>query len=183
MLQKGFSNLILPVLAVAILIGIGGGWYFLSKTTTTFEQPSEIDSKLTIPKSVNLFLESLTEENQRLPVIVIKAFVGPNGCYRASDLKIKQELKGDKLTVNILGYQDLGNISTIDQVVCADMIIESRAKIKLDKDWLQEKSNREIIFLLNGHENSYQVNYQQNKFSLNGIRTINVLPEGGNPLE
>lgn len=183
MLQKGFGNLIFFVLIAVILIGAGGVWHFINKTNPTNpKQPLKVDSKLTIPKSVNLFLESSLEGNQRLPVIVIKAFVGPNGCYQASDLKTKQEVNGDRLTVNILGYKDLGYTSNLSQA-CTDMIIESRAKIKLDASWLKENSNKEIVFSLDGQENSYKVSYQQNKFSLNNIDATNVLPEGGTSLE
>ncbi len=141
-----------------------------------------------VPKIVNLSLFRWAENGRRIPVLFLSAMAG-DSCDSASELKIKQSLNANTLTVDIEGYY----LKKGEGGDCADAVLESRARVDIHDDWLKKKGDKEIIFRLGRQENKYKLFYDPNpmKAILTGLQIPNVLncrpgysaPSTGTPTE
>lgn len=203
--QKGFVNTIL-IAVVVIIVGVGGYFVFVKKSEPVTPQPTpspillpptqtpgptpiskpitpvtkdnNLNSDLVVPKYVSIFLTSSVENNKRVPVLVLSAVAG-GGCDSASDLETKKSLSGNTLVVDIQGYKfTKGSGKT-----CAAVILESRAKVSIDLNWLKQGGEKEVIFKLGGRDNNYKISYSQYHLTLSGVQTTNVITNqpGYNP--
>jgi len=201
--QKGFANIILIIVVVAI-VAVGGYFVFAKKspiespapnpivnppssdntiptpvTKTSPPSQTNLTGKLTIPKYVSVFLASSVENNKRVPVLVLSAVAG-GGCDSASDLETKKSLSGNTLMVDINGYKFTKGSG---EICPAAVILDSRAKVSIDIDWLEKVGDKEIIFKLDGQNNKYKISYSQYRVTLSGVQAINVITNqlGYNP--
>lgn len=133
-------------------------------------QSTKVTTELVIPQRVSVFLSSAVEGNNRIPVLVLSADAG-GGCDSASALKTKESLSDNSLEVDIDGYE----LTKGPGEVCIAVVLESRAKVNIDADWLKTPGDKEIIFRLNGQDNKYKISYSQYRVTLNGVRATNVL--------
>ena len=167
---------VLITITVLILIVIGALVFTNSKG---FRSPlPSLTGELTIPKYVSVFLASSVENNKRVPVLVLSAVAG-GGCDSASDLEAKKSLRGNTLVVDIKGYKFTKGSGEF----CPSVILESRAKVNVDPDWLKQNGEKEIIFKLDGKDNKYKISYSQYRVILNGVQATNVIASrpGYNP--
>ena len=133
-------------------------------------QPAKTITELVIPQRVSVFLSSAVEGNNRIPVLVLSADAG-GGCDSASALKTKESLAGNSLMINIEGYE----FTKGSGEGCSAVVLESRAKVNIDADWLKKPNDKKIIFRLNGQENKYKISYSQYRVTLSGIQATNVM--------
>ena len=167
---------ILTTMVVLVLLVIGA-LVFTNRNGFKSPLPS-LTGELTIPKYVSVFLTSSVENNKRVPVLVLSAVAG-GGCDSASDLETKKSLAGNTLVVDINGYK----FTKGSDGGCPAVILESRAKISIDSDWLEQNSDKEIIFKLEGQDNKYKISYSKYRVALNGVQATNVITNrpGYNP--
>lgn len=166
--NKLFIIVALIVLAIGVVLFIN----FRSSL------PPTLTSELVVPKYVSVFLTSSVEKSERIPVLVLSAVAG-GGCDSASDLRTKKSLSRNGLIIDIKGYKFTKGSGEI----CPAVILESRAKVNIDADWLKQDGDKEIIFRLSGQENKYKISYSQYRVALTGIQATNVITNkpGYNP--
>jgi len=131
---------------------------------------SSLISGLTVPKDVHFSLSSSVEKGESIPVLELSALVGNNGCVAASDLSIEKIINGNTLNVDIKGYKFKKGAGEM----CPAVMVESRANINIDLNWLKQNDSREIVFKLNGQINKYKISYNKYKVTLSGIQATNV---------
>lgn len=141
--------------------------------------PISLTGQFVVPKSVSLFLGTTVEGNERVPVLMLSAIASGSGCDSASKLQTKELYSPEKLYVDIIGYKFQKGRGEM----CPAVVVESRAKIKVDINWLKETNKKEVVFRLANKENRYQTTYNQHQFVLNGIEASNVISHepGYNP--
>lgn len=168
---------ILIVLFVLFLCVIGL-LAFMGQSSTKL--PAVLTDEFTIPNYVSVFLASSTENNERMPVLVLSAVAG-GGCDSASDLETEEVLSGNTLTVHIKGYRFTKGAGE----VCIGVVLESRVKVGMDPGWLKQSGDKEVIFKLDGRDNKYKISYNNYRVTLSGIQTTNVITNrpGYNPSE
>ena len=137
-----------------------------------------LTGELVVPKYVSVFLASNVDKGDRIPVLILSAVAG-GGCDSASDLNTKKSVSGNKIVVDITGYK----FTKGSDGICPAVILESRAKVNIDADWLKQSGEKEIIFKLNGQENKYKISYNQYRVTLSGVQVTNVVTNkpGYNP--
>lgn len=166
------KKILITIVVLALLIF--GTVVFINRNGSK----SPLTGELVVPRYVSVFLASSVENNERVPVLVLSAVAG-GGCDSASDLETKQSLSGNTLIVDIRGYKLNKGLGEI----CPAVILESRAKVSIDTDWLEQNGDKEIIFKLGGQDNKYKISYSQYRVTLNGVQTNNVITNrpGYNP--
>ena len=166
---KLMTKKILIIMAVLVLLVIGA-LVFTNRNGFKSPLPS-LTGELTIPEYVSIFLASSVENNERVPVLVLSAVAG-GGCDSASDLETKKSLSGNTLVIDIKGYK----FTKGPGEVCPAVVLESRAKVSIDTDWLEQNSDKEIIFKLGGRDNKYKISYSQYRVTLNSdsVQATNV---------
>lgn len=175
-MNKTHNQKILITIVILTLIVIGA--IIFTKRNEIKPPLPFLTGELTVPEYVSVFLASSVESNERVPVLVLSAVAG-GGCDSASDLETKKSLSGNTLVVDIKGYKFTKGTGE----VCPAVILESRAKVSVDPDWLKQSGNKEIIFKLGGQDNKYKISYNQYRVTLSGIQTTNVITNrpGYNP--
>ena len=169
------KKIFISIVVLAILVI--GALIFTNRNDFKSPLPS-LTGELTIPKYVSTFLASSVENNERVPVLVLSAVAG-GGCDSASDLETKKSLSGNTLVVDIKGYKFTKGSGEI----CPAVILESKAKVSIDLNWLKQSGEKEVIFKLGGLDNNYKISYSQYHLTLNGVQATNVITNrpGYNP--
>ena len=123
-----------------------------------------------VPQFAYLSLDSSPQDDDRVAVFVLSAFVG-GGCDSASDLHVRETYTSEELLVDIVGYDFTKGRGRI----CADVLLESRRRVLVDMDWLRRPVANEVVFNLSSKENRYQITYHQCRVSIAPIEVWNVL--------
>lgn len=131
---------------------------------------SKNHNQMVVPQQVNLLLDSAVEKGERVPVLILSAVAG-GGCDSVSDIQTKETYVKEKLVIDIIGYQ----FTKGEAEECVAVILESKAEIKVDIDWLKEAKTREIVLNLSGQENRYEIIYNQYKVTLSPVQASNVI--------
>ncbi|MBU0976651.1 MAG: hypothetical protein ABIE03_05810 [Patescibacteria group bacterium] len=166
------------IIAVLALVVIGA---IIFANRDNIKSPlSHLTGELTVPEYVSIFLASSAENNERVPVLVLSAVAG-GGCDSASDLETNKSMNGDTLVIDIKGYKFTKGTSE----ACPAVILESRAKVSVDPDWLKQNGDKEIIFKLGEKNNRYKISYSKYQITLSEIQATNVITNrpGYNPSE
>ncbi len=133
---------------------------------------------LTVPDRVNLYLRM----EYKKPILELSAFAG-SGCSQAQDLVTENGVMEEQMQVKILGYPPYENGQDSTSPTCA-MVAESRKQIELDTKFITAKG-KQILFTLNGKENTYNLKLENNTLLLSPIKISNVISVkmGENPSE
>ena len=134
-----------------------------------------------VPEVVYLSLDFSIEEDDRVPVVLLRSFAG-GGCDIASNLQLQETYESDNLFIDIIGYNftDGGEKGS-----CPAVIVESHGSVQVSLDWLQRPASKDVIFSLSGEENRYRISYDKCRVDLLPVEVLNVknydLAPGNNP--
>lgn len=174
--HRGFSVLAVLVIIIVATAVVGIGWNVYQQKAADEQSGPQIpyqNDSLTIPERVSLGLSNIPRRSiganePRKPWLNLWAYTG-SGCAENPDLEIAKTQHDTVLTVNIAGYKFAG-----DDTPCA-ALAEARANIEIDLDWLTDGSQKDVVFNLDGQNNTYTLARTGNQMTLMPRDAPNVI--------